>query len=79
MCTDKTKLDETVITNFQHFLGTETQRRDCLLVKLIDILIVYDTKLDEDFPYSWLQTEIYQFPPFCRDRNAKVGGEMFLN
>ena len=50
--------------------------RDVVAKVLIDILCVDETKLDESFPDSQFLIENYQFPPFRRDRNSKVGGKI---
>ena len=50
--------------------------RDVIAKVPIDILCIDETKLDDSFPDSQFLIEHYQFPPFRRDKNSKVGGKI---
>ena len=50
--------------------------REVLSNAPIDVLCVVETKLDSSFPDRQFKIEVYQFPPFRRDRNSKSGWKL---
>ena len=50
--------------------------REVLSKASIDILRVYETKLDASFPEHQFKISGYQFPTIIRDHNSKGGGKI---